>query len=140
MQVQAAIAEARAAGRVRENLENGHASSSARSSTPRAGGTGAGSSSGIAPPLAEGTETALLYVRFRAAAEPGLKGIFVTAAVPGRYTGSDSKEDASRLDSIHRQTFLTAPCTMPVCCDKLPQPAPGWLTAPSSIQLAQLMY
>ena len=26
------------------------------------------------PPLAEGAEAALLYVRFRAAAEPGLKG------------------------------------------------------------------
>ena len=75
MQVQAAIAEARAGGRGREALENGHVSSSARSSTPRAGAPAAGSSSGAATPLAEGTETALLYVRFRAAAEPGLKGV-----------------------------------------------------------------
>ncbi len=76
MQVQAAIAEARAGGRGREALENGHASSS---STPRAGGAAGASSSGIGPALAEGTETALLYVRFRAAAEPGLKGmLYVT--------------------------------------------------------------
>ena len=72
MQVQAAIAEARAGSRGREALENGHASSS---STPRAGSAPASSSSGTAPALAEGTETALLYVRFRAAAEPGLKGM-----------------------------------------------------------------
>ena len=74
MQVQAAIAETRAGSRGREALENGHASASARSSTPRAGDPAAGISSGTATPLAEGTETALLYVRFRAAAEPGLKG------------------------------------------------------------------
>ena len=35
------------------------------------GGPASGSST---PLLAEGTETALLYVRFRAVAEPGLKG------------------------------------------------------------------
>lgn len=35
------------------------------------GSTASGSST---PLLAEGTETALLYVRFRAVAEPGLKG------------------------------------------------------------------
>ena len=29
---------------------------------------------GTGPPLAEGTEVPLLYVRFRAAAEPSLKG------------------------------------------------------------------
>lgn len=38
--------------------------------------------SGIAtaplPPLAEGAEAALLYVRFRAAAEPGLKGALLS--------------------------------------------------------------
>ena len=67
MQVQAAIAEASAATRSSGPIENGHASSSARDSTPRA-------SAGSPSPLAEGTETALLYVRFRAAAEPGLKG------------------------------------------------------------------
>lgn len=75
MQVQAAITDARAASRGRDTLENGHVSSSAHASTPQAGGPAVNSSSGAAPPLAEGTETALLYVRFRAAAEPGLKGM-----------------------------------------------------------------
>ena len=44
-------------------------------SSPRAGANGvANGTSGHA--MAEGAETALLYVRFRAAAEPGLKGGF----------------------------------------------------------------
>ena len=30
-------------------------------------------------PLAEGAETALLYVRFRAAAEPGVKGVLCSS-------------------------------------------------------------
>lgn len=36
--------------------------------------TRSGVASAPLPPLAEGAEAALLYVRFRAAAEPGLKG------------------------------------------------------------------
>lgn len=55
MQVQAAMREDSGATASRAN---GHAASS-------------GSSPAV---LAEGSETALLYVRFRAAAEPGLKG------------------------------------------------------------------
>jgi len=43
-------------------------------SAPSTAATANGSASGGAPVLAEGAETALLYVRFRAAAEPGLKG------------------------------------------------------------------
>jgi hypothetical protein len=41
---------------------------------PATAATANGSAGGGAPVLAEGAETALLYVRFRAAAEPGLKG------------------------------------------------------------------
>ena len=55
LQVQAAIAEA---------------SSTATGST----GGAAARPSGVAPALAEGAEVSLLYVRFRAAAEPSLKG------------------------------------------------------------------
>ena len=73
LQVQTAMAEARSAGRSKETLANGHASSSSAHRDPPQAAAGA-KSSGAPPPLAEGTETALLYVRFRAAAEPGLKG------------------------------------------------------------------
>ncbi len=104
MQVQAAIAEARAGGRGREALENGHASSS---STPRAGGAAAGSSSGTAPALAEGTETALLYVRFRAAAEPGLKGMLCLTQVLCNCTGA--LQYATQPSRLHtRRWDLTA--------------------------------
>ena len=74
------MAEARSAARSKETLANGHASSSsAHSGLPQAA---AGAKSSGAPPLlAEGTETALLYVRFRAAAEPGLKGRLVLTNV-----------------------------------------------------------
>ena len=76
LQVQAAMAEARSAARSKEALANGHASSSfAQSGPPQA--TAGPKGSGAPPLLAEGTETALLYVRFRAAAEPGLKGRLV---------------------------------------------------------------
>ena len=69
-QVQQAMRDARSNGLTRR------ASSSSEPATPSAaaaanGGSGGG---GGAPLLAEGAETALLYVRFRAAAEPGLKG------------------------------------------------------------------
>ena len=74
MQVQTAMAEARSAGRSRETLANGHASASSAHSGPPQAAAGGAKSSGAPPLLAEGTETALLYVRFRAAAEPGLKG------------------------------------------------------------------
>ncbi|KAG1657780.1 hypothetical protein FOA52_012858 [Chlamydomonas sp. UWO 241] len=40
------------------------------------GGGATGSAAGAAPALAEGAEVSLLYVRFRAAAEPALKGLF----------------------------------------------------------------
>lgn len=45
------------------------------SAAAMANGSGGGAAAG-APLLAEGAETALLYVRFRAAAEPGLKGVY----------------------------------------------------------------
>ena len=73
LQVQTAMAEARSAARSRETLANGHASSSSAHAGPPQAAAGP-KGSGAAPLLAEGTETALLYVRFRAAAEPGLKG------------------------------------------------------------------
>ena len=68
-QVQQAMRDARSNGLTRR------ASSSSEPATPSAGATANGSGAGGgAPLLAEGAETALLYVRFRAAAEPGLKG------------------------------------------------------------------
>lgn len=68
-QVQGAIAEAKTLNGARQKTEN-------------SGGGGAVAGNGLVRsgsgnakvPLAEGAETALLYVRFRAAAEPGLKG------------------------------------------------------------------
>lgn len=68
-QVQQAMRDARSNGFTRR------ASSSSEPATPSAAATANGSGGGGgAPLLAEGAETALLYVRFRAAAEPGLKG------------------------------------------------------------------
>ena len=67
-QVQQAMRDARSNGLTRR------ASSSSEPATPSAAATANGSGGGGAPLLAEGAETALLYVRFRAAAEPGLKG------------------------------------------------------------------
>ncbi len=69
-QVQGAIVEAKTPNGARQKTENG-------------GGGGAAAGNGLVRsgsgnakvPLAEGAETALLYVRFRAAAEPGLKGV-----------------------------------------------------------------
>ena len=62
MQVQAAIREQPAA------------------SSSRASGLGNGSANGSHPsPPSEQTQTALLYVRFRTAAEPGLKGGLLAA-------------------------------------------------------------
>ena len=86
LQVQTAMAEARSAGRSKETLANGHASSSAAHSGPPQAAAGA-KSSGASPLLAEGTETALLYVRFRAAAEPGLKGrlVLTSMRLPGLH-------------------------------------------------------
>ncbi len=63
--MQASVTEVRASSSGRHASENG-------SATPKSNGL-ARSGSGHAP-LAEGAEAALLYVRFRAAAEPGLKG------------------------------------------------------------------
>lgn len=68
LQVQQAMRDARSNGLTRR------ASSSSEPATPAAAVTANGSGGSGAPLLAEGAETALLYVRFRAAAEPGLKG------------------------------------------------------------------
>ena len=87
MQVQAAIKESQG-GISRTGSGAPHALQSAISGTPKAlqsssrlsnGENGQLSSSASAngsatPVMPEGTETALLYVRFRAVAEPGLKG------------------------------------------------------------------
>ena len=62
-QVQAAIRDGRGAPRPATN------GSAAVPPSPTARGKGA------LPALPEGAEAALLYVRFRAAAEPGLKGM-----------------------------------------------------------------
>ena len=76
-QVQAAITEAKASSSGRRKAEgNGGA--------PASNGLVRSGSGNAKVPLAEGAETALLYVRFRAAAEPGLKGAHTsrTSAVP----------------------------------------------------------
>ena len=65
-QVQAAIRDGR--GGPRSATANGNA-------VPPPSPTARGSK-GALPALPEGAEAALLYVRFRAAAEPGLKGAF----------------------------------------------------------------
>ncbi|BDA42423.1 Conserved oligomeric Golgi complex subunit 3 [Coccomyxa sp. Obi] len=71
-QVQAAIAEAKASGSGRRKAEDGD--------TPTGNGLVRSRSGNARVPLAEGAETALLYVRFRAAAEPGLKGLLAGVA------------------------------------------------------------
>ncbi|KAK9909756.1 hypothetical protein WJX75_006999 [Coccomyxa subellipsoidea] len=72
-QVQAAIAEAKASSSGRRKAEgNGGA--------PASNGLVRSGSGNAKVPLAEGAETALLYVRFRAAAEPGLKGLLAGVA------------------------------------------------------------
>ena len=68
--MQASVAEVKASSSARHGSENGNG-------TPKSIGL-ARSGSGHTV-LAEGAETALLYVRFRAAAEPGLKGTIHTA-------------------------------------------------------------
>ncbi|EIE20882.1 Sec34-domain-containing protein [Coccomyxa subellipsoidea C-169] len=71
-QVQAAIVEAKASSSGRRKPEGG--SGAAANGLVRSG------SGNAKVPLAEGAETALLYVRFRAAAEPGLKGLLAGVA------------------------------------------------------------
>jgi len=70
-QVQQAMRDARAHGVARR----GSGEPGTPSAAAMANGSGGGAAAG-APLLAEGAETALLYVRFRAAAEPGLKGVY----------------------------------------------------------------
>ena len=114
-QVQTAILEAkaaaggrRAAAAAAENggagppTSNGVGGHGAAAGTPRAPGSATArsamarsssglfaraASGGVPAPLAEGAETALLYVRFRAAAEPGLKGACAPPRISCRVLG-----------------------------------------------------
>lgn len=69
-QVQLAIREGRSGGGAQRPAQNGAAAGGAVGPGRR----DASAANGAAPLLPEGAEAALLYVRFRAAAEPGLKG------------------------------------------------------------------
>ncbi|KAK9845860.1 hypothetical protein WJX81_004499 [Elliptochloris bilobata] len=90
-QVQQAMREARS------NSISRRASSSSEPGTPSAAAMANGSGGG-APLLAEGAETALLYVRFRAAAEPGLKGLLAGLAARGaRQEYAQLLADCQRL-------------------------------------------
>lgn len=70
-QVQLAIREGRSTGGAQRATQNGAAAGGAAAQGRR----DASAANGAAPLLPEGAEAALLYVRFRAAAEPGLKGV-----------------------------------------------------------------
>ena len=64
-------------GQVHAAMRDEPASASGRSNLVANGHANGGSHPHL--PLAEGAETALLYVRFRAAAEPGLKGMLCSS-------------------------------------------------------------
>lgn len=77
--MQASLTEVKASTSGRHASEN-------RNVTPKSNGL-ARSGSGHTT-LAEGAETALLYVRFRAAAEPGLKGASFCSIKPNHRGNS----------------------------------------------------
>jgi conserved oligomeric Golgi complex subunit 3 len=68
--VQLAIRDGHSAGGAQRATQDGAAAGGAAAQGRR----DASAANGAAPLLPEGAEAALLYVRFRAAAEPGLKG------------------------------------------------------------------
>ena len=61
-------------------------------------------------PLAEGMETALLYVRFRAAAEPGVKGLLA-----GLSERANARPEYAQLLADCQRCYVEVPPQTPAC-------------------------